>query len=92
MGVYGATLLFIVLWLGVAYYRDRAAGKKRRFPWLEAAAAAVAFAAWGLVMPESPLNAELSGDDRVIWTVIITVLGVGVLGLLGVPLRQQVKK
>lgn len=81
-----------MLWLGVACYRDRAAGKKRRFPWLETAAAAVAFAAWGLVMPASPLNAELSGDDRVIWTVIITVLGVGVLGLLGVPLSQQVKK
>jgi hypothetical protein len=88
--IYGCMMLFIVLWLGIAYYRDRATGK-RRFPWVETASASVAFAAWGLVMPGSPLSVELSGDDWVVWTGIITVLGVGLLGLLGVSLKQEVK-
>jgi hypothetical protein len=48
----------------------------------------VAFAAWGLVMPQSPLAAELSGDNRVIWTAIITVVGVAVLGLLSRSLQK----
>jgi hypothetical protein len=43
-------------------------------------------------MPQSPLNAEISGDDRVVWTLIITVAGAGLLGLIGVPLKEKVKK
>jgi hypothetical protein len=92
-GIYGATIVFIAAWLGAAYLRGRPKGAaKRRLPVVETAAAVIAFAAWGLVMPESPLNAELTGDDRVVWTLIITVAGAGLLGLLGVPLKEQVKK
>jgi hypothetical protein len=90
-GIYAAMIVFIVAWLGAAYLRGRAAAK-RRFPIAETAAAVIAFASWGLVMPQSPLNAQLSGDDRVVWTLIITVAGAGLLGLLGVPLKEKVKK
>lgn len=90
--IYGATIAVIVLWLGSSYLRNSDPQKKKRsFPWLETAAAVVAFAAWGLAMPESPLNAVLSSDDRTIWTAIITAVGVVVLGMLGKPLKEEVK-
>jgi hypothetical protein len=82
--IYAVTIVVIALWLGASFLRnrDKKKEKKRRFPWVETAAAVVAFAAWGLAMPESPLNAELSGDNRTIWTAIITAAGVVVLGML----------
>jgi cation transport ATPase len=90
--IYAATIVVIALWLCASFLRNRdQEEKKRRFPWVETAAAVAAFAAWGLAMPESPLNAELSGDDRTIWTAIITAAGVVVLGMLGKPLTEEVK-
>ncbi len=90
--IYAAMIVVIVLWLGASHFRNVDANeKKRRFPVLETASATVAFAAWGLAMPESPLNAELSGDDRTIWTAIVTVAGVLVLGMLGKNLNEEAK-
>lgn len=91
--IYAATIVVIALWLGVSFFRNRDQEKKkrRRFPWVETVAAVAAFAAWGLAMPESPLNAELSGDDRTIWTAIITAAGVVVVGMLGKPLTEKAK-
>ena len=90
--IYAAMIVFIAAWLGVTYLRGRQASeKKRRFPVAETTAAVIAFASWGLVMPESPLNAEISGDDRIVWTLIITVAGVALLLLLGVPLKEKAK-
>lgn len=90
--IYAATIVVIALWLAASFLRNRdPEEKKRRFPWVETAAAVAAFAAWGLAMPESPLSAELSGDDRTIWTAIITAAGVVVLGMLGKPLTEEVK-
>jgi len=89
--IYAGMIVFIAAWLATTYLRGRAQDKKRRFPVAETAAAVVAFAAWGLVMPESPLNAELSGDDRVIWTLIITAVGAGLLGLLTGNLNRPVQ-
>jgi hypothetical protein len=89
--IYGATIAFIIAWLAVGYTR-KSKVKSRKFPWVETATAAVAFAAWGLAMPESPLSASIHGDQRAIWTAIITVAGVAIIGLLGVPLQKPVKK
>jgi quinol-cytochrome oxidoreductase complex cytochrome b subunit len=89
--IYAAMILFIVLWLGASCVRRPKAERKRKFPFVEVLAAAVAFGAWGLVMPESPLNAELSGDDREVWTLIITVVGVALLGLLTGSLKKPAK-
>jgi hypothetical protein len=90
--IYATTIVLIALWLGASYLRNADSGKdKRKFPWVETASAVVAFAAWGLAMPESPLSAELSGDNRTIWTAIITAAGVVVLGMLGKPLKEKVK-
>jgi len=90
--IYAAGIVFIVAWLGSVYLRRPAVERKRRFPLVETASATVAFAAWGLVMPGSPLSAEISGDDLTAWTAIITVAGVAILGLLGVPLKQKTAK
>ncbi|HEV2790287.1 MAG TPA: hypothetical protein VGV69_03205 [Solirubrobacterales bacterium] len=90
--IYAAAIAFIVFWLATSYLRRPKAERKRRFPIAETAAAVVAFATWGLVMPESPLNAELSGDDRTIWTAIVTVAGVALLGLITGSLKKPVTK
>jgi hypothetical protein len=89
--IYGVGIGYIVLWLGVAYYRERpSSARKRKFPWVETVTAVVAFAAWGLVMPESPLNAELTDTGtRTVWTLIITAVGAAILALLGNPLKSQ---
>lgn len=89
--IYAVMILFIVVWLATSYLRGRAAEKKRRYPLAETAAAVIAFGSWGLVMPESPLNAELTGDDRVIWTTVITAAGVAVLSLITGSLKEPAK-
>jgi hypothetical protein len=90
--IYAAMIVVIVLWLGAAYLRNiDPHEKKRHFPWLETGSAVVAFAAWGLAMPESPLSAVLSSDNRTIWTAIITAAGILILGMLGKPLKEKVR-
>lgn len=82
-----------LLWLGVVYLRNRSAGaSSRRFPMAETATAVIAFSTWGLVTPESPLNAKLDGDDQVVWTLIITTVGAGLLALMGLWLNDKVKR
>lgn len=88
-GVYVGFFLLVGATLYGSYKRERGA-KKRRFPVAEASAALIAFAAWGLVMPGSPLSAELSGGDLTVATTLITVVSAVVIGLiLGKPLKQQ---
>lgn len=89
--IYVAMIGVIVLWLWSSYRRNRDSDGKRSFPVLETVSAVVAFAAWGLAMPESPLNAALSSDNRTIWTAIVTVVGVLILGMLGKSLKEEVK-
>lgn len=90
--IYGVMIGFIVFWLVASYWRRPKAERDRKLPVAELAAAVVAFATWGLVMPESPLNAELSGDDQVVWTLIITVAGTALLGLITGSLKKPVSK
>jgi hypothetical protein len=88
--LYAIGIVAVVIWLAAEYYRKRTA-KKRRFAWAEAAAASIAFAGWGLVMPGNPLSLSLSKDNRTIWTALITAATVFLIGLLGVPLKKKVK-
>ena len=79
--IFGAAVAFIVAWMVAAFLR--LPGKQTRaLPWAEISSAVIAFAAWGLVMPESPLAAELSGSDQTVWTFIIVASGLALLGLL----------
>jgi hypothetical protein len=89
--LYGATVAIVVAWLAFAYRRQRTSTRKRRFPVAETFAATVAFGAWGLVMPGSPLAASLDGDETAIWSAIITGAAVLLLGMAGVPLKDKVK-
>lgn len=91
--IYAATIVVIVLWLAGSFYRNlEKKAKKRKFPWVETASAAVAFAAWGLAMPESPLNAELSSNNRTIWTAIIVAVAILLLGMFGKPMKEPAKR
>jgi hypothetical protein len=89
--IYVAGFVIIAAYLFGSYHR--AAGKrKRRLPLREFLSASIAFAAWGLVMPGSPLLADLSSeDDRAVWTAIIIVSGIVLLWLVGKPLQKPAK-
>jgi type IV secretory pathway VirB2 component (pilin) len=88
--LYVVGIVAVVIWLSAEYYRKRTV-KKRHFPIVEAAAASIAFAGWGLVMPGNPLALSLSKDNRIIWTALITAATVFLLGLLGIPLKDKAK-
>ena len=88
--VFGATVVFIATWMIAAFVR-LPGDQQRKLPWAEVSAAVVAFGAWGLVMPESPLAAELSGTDQTVWTFIITGAGVALLGLLTGSMKKPVQ-
>jgi hypothetical protein len=76
--IFAVTAVFIAIWMIGAHRRE---GKGRRLPLVEIACAVVAFSAWALVMPESPLTAELSGTNQTVWTFIITAAGAALVGL-----------
>jgi hypothetical protein len=54
-------------------------------------AALIAFAAWGLVMPGSPLGEELSSSNENIWYALITAAGLIALGSLKGTLSTKAK-
>jgi hypothetical protein len=88
--VFGAAVAFIVIWMIAAFLR--LPGKQKRvLPLAEISSAVIAFAAWGLVMPESPLAAELSGSDQTVWTYIIVASAVALLGLLTGSMKKPAK-
>ena len=89
--LYAVALASIALYLGLAYARGKATSATRRFPWAGTLAAMIAFAAWGLVMPGSPLTLEIKGDDLMIATLIISIGGAFLVGLMTQPLKRQVK-
>jgi len=87
--IFAATVVFIGIWMIAAYVR-LPGNQKRKLPWPEVTSAIIAFGAWGLVMPESPLAAELSGTDQTVWTFIIVAAGVALLGLLTGSMKKAV--
>jgi hypothetical protein len=88
--LYLAFLAIVIVWIGIGYLtRTTKASRKRAFPWVETASAALAFAAWGLVMPGSPLTIDMSGDDLTIATALISAAGVLGLAALGVRLSKK---
>jgi hypothetical protein len=88
--IFGAAIAFIVAWMITAFMR-LPGDQKRTLPWAEVSSAVVAFAAWGLVMPESPLGAMLSADNQTVWTFIIIASGVALLGLLTGSMKKPVE-
>lgn len=88
--IFGAAVVFILAWMITAFLR-LPGDQKRTLPWAEVSSAIVAFGAWGLVMPESPLAAELSGTDQTVWTFIIVAAGVALLGLLTGSMKKPIE-
>jgi hypothetical protein len=88
--LYFAFLGIVIAWIGIGFFsRTAKAARKRRFPWVETISAALAFAAWGLVMPGSPLSIDTHGDDLTIATALISAAGVLGLAALGVRLSKK---
>jgi hypothetical protein len=51
-------------------------------------AALTAAATWGLAMPKSPLNVQVSGTARTLATASIAIAGASVLSLVSAPQRK----
>jgi hypothetical protein len=88
--IFAVTVLFIAIWMIAAHWRTQTKDK-RKLPGVEVACAVVAFSAWGLVMPESPLAAHLSATDQTVWTFIITAIGVALVGLFTGSMKKPAK-
>jgi hypothetical protein len=71
--------------------RKRAKPSWTPFPMLEASTAALAALVWGLSVPDSPLQIELNGDNRLLVPMIILVLGGTMYGRLALGLRAPRK-
>jgi hypothetical protein len=88
--IFGAAIAFIIAWM-VANFLRLPGDQKRTLPWAEVSSAVIAFAAWGLVMPESPLGAMLSAANQTVWTYIIIAAGVALLGLLTGSMKKPIE-
>ena len=80
---YGAFVALAVL-APIVLFKHRTAGsdkESRTLPILECLTAAVAAAAWGLVMPGSPLSMILKGNASVFATTAILVSAAAMIGL-----------
>jgi hypothetical protein len=86
---FGAFVALAVL-APVVFFRNRASESERdtrHAPYFECITAGVAAAAWGLVMPGSPLAMIFKGNALVFATTAILVGGATVVGLATQPLR-----
>jgi hypothetical protein len=88
-GCYGAFLVLTLLAVAVSYSKKANGPQgpvgRRRFPWAEGASALIAAGAWGLVMPGSALNVQLTGTVRTLTSASIAVGAAAVLGLVFAP-------
>jgi hypothetical protein len=90
--IFSVTVAFIAIWMAAAHMRTQSDEKqKRKLPVVEILCAVFAFSAWGLVMPESPLTAQLSGADQTVWTFIITAAGAALVGLFTGSMKKPAK-
>jgi len=89
--IFGVAAAFIAIWMAGAHMRTANEKQRRKLPVVEIACAVIAFSAWALVMPESPLGAQLSGSDQTVWTFIITAAGAALVGLLTGSMKKPAK-
>jgi hypothetical protein len=89
--IFFVTLALIPTFLILNYYRGRPADRNRVLPFAETLAAMLAFAAWALVMPGSPLSLDISGDDLTIVTAILAIGGAFIVTLLVLSLSKKSK-
>jgi hypothetical protein len=87
---FAVSLVFIVIYVMASYFRIP--NRKRKLPFAELLAALLAFAAWGLAMPGSPLTLSIHGSQFAIASAMIAIGGAALLGLLSLPLNSKAKK
>jgi hypothetical protein len=79
--LFGVATALVIVALTVAFYRGKPE-QGRHLPFVEILAATFAFAAWGLVMPGSPLSLVVTGDALTIVTATIAIGGAFFVTLL----------
>jgi hypothetical protein len=89
--LYGVTTGLVIITLLVAFLRASPGGG-RRFPLTEITTATIAFAAWGLVMPGSPLSLDVSGSALTISTATIAIAGAFLITLISPTLAKPSSK
>ena len=91
-GAFAAFALLTVLAVAVSNIRKLTGpggvvnpANRRAFPWAEGGAALIAAVAWGLAMPGSALNTQLTGTVRTITAASIAIGGAAILSLVFAP-------
>lgn len=85
------SLVLVGVTLAAGYLRSKPAGG-RRLPVVEMAASMLAFGAWGLAMPGSPLSVRMSANDLTITTSFIAFGGAFLVSLLAPSLGRPATK
>ena len=67
-------------------------GRQRGVPYLELFAALAAAAAWGLAMPDSPLDATIDDPVRTLAKTTIIIGGGAIVALVATPLTKATDK
>jgi hypothetical protein len=75
--------------VATGYHTSKDPASSRRFPWLEIVSASLAFAAWGLAMPESPLFFILENPVLPITVGLIVVITAFVITGFVAPFLQK---
>jgi hypothetical protein len=89
--VFGVAAALVVVTLLAGFYRNKSA-TGRAFPFVETVAATIAFAAWGLAMPGSPLSIDVTGDDLTIATAVIALGGAFMVTLVAPTIAKKSSK
>lgn len=89
---FAISFAFIIAYITASYVRTPSANRSRKLPFVEILGALIAFAAWGLAMPESPLSLSVTGAKFAVTSALISIGGAAVLGLLSLPLNSKSNK
>lgn len=80
--VFAAGAVLVLVWFAMVYRSQRPSKARRRQAFYGAGAGLVAFGAWGLVMPGSPLGERLTGATLTITLACISIGGAVVVSFL----------
>jgi hypothetical protein len=90
-GLFAAGCVGTPVLVALNYHFKRSEKRRRRFPGTELAAATIAFAVWGLVVPASPLIETLD-DLKEFWILALTGVGGIAVGLFTPALTGKAPK
>ncbi len=89
---FGVSLALVGAVLVINVYRAPAGKRRRNLPEAEIISAMLAFAAWGLAMPGSPLSISVHGNDLALTTAVVAIGGAFLITLITPTLGKRSRK